>query len=160
MPGSRNVAAFALRHAKVIVFAAVVLAVLGLHSYRTAPESIFPRMTFSRIDVVAEAGDLPPDRVRVAVARPLETAFQTLSSVTRVRANSTQGSAEIIVDFDPSTDARVDLEAVNQAIATVRGAIPSAKSINAVVVNPNAEPVVSYGLTSSVLSQTALQQFV
>ncbi len=160
MPSSRSVASIALRHAKVIVFAAIVLAVLGLHAYTVAPQSIFPRMSFSRIDVVAEAGDLPPDRVRVAVTRPLEMAFQTLPSVLRVRATSTQGSAEIVIDFDPHTDPRVDLEAVNQAIATVRSAIPAAKNVNGVVVNPNAEPVVSYGLTSSVLSQTALQQFV
>jgi CzcA family heavy metal efflux pump len=155
-----TVAAFALRHAKVIMFAALALAVLGLHSYLVAPASIFPQMTFSRIDVVADAGDLPPERVRVAVTRPLETAFQTLPSAIRVRATSTQGSAEIVVDFDPHTDPRVDLQSVEQAIGALRGDIPAAKNISAVIVNPNAEPVVSYGLTSQVLSQTALRQFV
>ncbi|HEV3087899.1 MAG TPA: efflux RND transporter permease subunit, partial [Candidatus Elarobacter sp.] len=155
-----TVAGFALRHAKVIVFAALALAALGVRSYLVAPASIFPQMTFSRIDVVADAGDLPPERVRVAVTRPLETAFQTLPSATRVRATSTQGSAEIVVDFDPHTDPRVDLQAVEQAISALRGEIPAARNIDAVIVNPNAEPVVSYGLTSRVLSQTALRQFV
>jgi CzcA family heavy metal efflux pump len=159
--GSRwSPAAFALRHAKVIVFAAVVLAVLGVRSYLVAPESIFPQMSFSRVDVVADAGDLPPDRVRIAVTHPLELALQTLPSVQRVRATSTQGSAEILIDFDPKTDPRVDLEAANQAIAQIRGDLGAARSIDAVVVSPNAEPVVSYGLTSSVLSQSALRQFV
>jgi CzcA family heavy metal efflux pump len=155
-----TVAGFALRHAKVIVFAALALAALGVRSYLVAPAGIFPQMSFSRIDVVADAGDLPPERVRVAVTRPLETAFQTLPSATRVRATSTQGSAEIVVDFDPHTDPRADLQAVEQAISALRGDIPAARSIDAVVVNPNAEPVVSYGLTSKVLSQTALRQFV
>ncbi|HEX3462760.1 MAG TPA: efflux RND transporter permease subunit [Candidatus Elarobacter sp.] len=158
--GNWSPAELALRHAKVIVFAAVVLAVLGVRAYLVAPESIFPRMSFSRVDVVADAGDLPPDRVRVAVTHPLELALQTLPSVQRVRATSTQGSAEILIDFDPKTDPRVDLEGVNQAIAQVRADITAAHSIDAVVVSPNAEPVVSYGLTSSVLSQAALRQFV
>jgi len=142
------------------VFAAVVLAVLGVRSYLVAPESIFPRMSFSRVDVVADAGDLPPDRVRIAVTHPLELALQTLPSVQRLRATSTQGSAELLIDFDPKTDPRIDLEAVNQAIAQIRGDLGAARSIDAVVVSPNAEPVVSYGLTSSVLSQSALRQFV
>ena len=155
-----SLAAFALRHAKVIVFAAVVLAVLGVRSYLIAPESIFPAMSFSRVDVVADAGDLPPDRVRVAVTRPLELALQTLPSVRRLRATSTQGSAEIVIDFDPKTDPRADLQAADQAIAALRNSVTAARSIDAVVVSPNAEPVVSYGLTSSVLSQAALRQFV
>jgi multidrug efflux pump subunit AcrB len=158
--GRKTPAAFALRHAKVIAFGAVVLAALGVWSYLVVPESIFPLMSFSRVDVVANAGDLPPDRVRIAVTRPLEAALQVLPSVRRVRATSTQGSAEVLIDFDPRTDPRVDLEAVNQAIATVRSTIPAAKSVDAVVVSPNAEPVVSYGLTSNVLSQAALRQFV
>ncbi len=157
---NRSLASFALRYGKVIVFVAVVLALLGVRSYLIAPASIFPRMTFSRVDIVADAGDLPPDRVRIAVTRPLETALQTLPSVQRVRATSTQGSADVLIDFDPHTDPRVDLEAVDQAISSVRGSIPDAKNISAVIVNPNAEPVVSFGLTSSVLSQAALKQFV
>ncbi|BDE07541.1 hypothetical protein WPS_28170 [Vulcanimicrobium alpinum] len=160
MPSTRSLPSFALRNAKVTVFVALVLAALGVYSYLIAPESIFPQMSFSRVDVVADAGDLPPDRVRIAVTRPLETAFQTLPSVQRVRATSTQGSAELLIDFDPHTDPRVDLEAVNQAMASVRGTIAAAKTIDGVIVNPNAEPVVSYGLTSTVLSQTALKQFV
>ncbi|MDB5070865.1 MAG: Cobalt-zinc-cadmium resistance protein CzcA [Candidatus Eremiobacteraeota bacterium] len=155
-----SLAAFALRHAKVIVFAAVVLAVLGVRSYLVAPESIFPAMSFSRVDVVADAGDLPPDRVRIAITRPLELALQTLPSVQRVRATSTQGSAEIVIDFDPKTDPRAGLQAADQAIAALRGTLTAARTIDAVVVSPNAEPVVSYGLTSSVLSQSALKQFV
>src|SRR4030088_2849483 len=106
-------------------------------------------MSFSRVDVVADAGDLPPDRVRIAITRPLELALQTLPSVQRVRATSTQGSAEIVVDFDPKTDPRADLQAADQAIATLRGTLTAARTIDAVVVSPNAEPVVSYGLTSS-----------
>jgi CzcA family heavy metal efflux pump len=155
-----TIAAFALRHAKVIVFGTVILAALGIRSYLVAPESIFPQMSFARVDVVADAGDLPPERVRIAVTRPLEIALQTLPSVKRVRATSAQGSADIVIDFDPKTDPRIDLQVVDEAIAATRSALPDARNVDAVIVAPNAEPVVSYGLTSRVLSQTALRQFV
>ena len=155
-----NVARLLLGRSKVVVFVVLVLAAFGVHAYFVASQSIFPAMSFARIDVVADAGNLTPERVRVAVTRPLETAFGTLPSATRVRANSTQGSAEILVDFDTKTNPRVDLQYVQSAIAAIAPSIPAAKSIQAVIVNPNAEPVVSYGLVSSVLSQAALNQFI
>jgi CzcA family heavy metal efflux pump len=153
-----NLARFALRNDKVIGFAVVVLAVLGLRAYLVAPQSIFPTMSFSRIDVVADVGDLPPDQVRVAVTRPLEGALQTLPSVTHVVATSSQGSAELFVTFADATDPQVDLNVVNQAVAQVRSSLPAARSIVAVVVNPNREPVLSYALTSPDLSQAVLRE--
>jgi CzcA family heavy metal efflux pump len=149
-----------LGRSKVVLFIVLVLAAFGVHSYLVAPQSIFPAMSFARIDVVAEAGDLTPERVRIAVTRPLETEFGTLPSAIRVRSTSTQGSAEMVVDFDPRTDARVDLQYVQAAIASLGPSVPAAKRIEAVIVNPNAEPVLSYGLTSRVLSQAALRTFV
>jgi multidrug efflux pump subunit AcrB len=139
------------------VFAILVLALLGVRAYLVTPQSIFPTMSFSRIDVVAEAGDLPPDQVRVVVTRPLEEAFQALPSVTSVSSTSSQGSAELVVAFDSKTDPRVDLEYVDQAIGQARGGIAAAKNVTAVVVNPNSEPVLSYALTSPTLSQAVLR---
>ncbi|MDP9104802.1 MAG: efflux RND transporter permease subunit [Candidatus Eremiobacteraeota bacterium] len=139
------------------MFAVAVLALLGVRAYLTTPQSIFPTMSFSRIDVVAEAGDLPPDQVRIAVTRPLEQALQSLPSVTSVNSNSSQGSAELIVAFDSKTDPRADLQYVNQAIGEMRASIPAAKNVVAVVVNPNSEPVVSYALTSPTLSQAVVR---
>lgn len=153
-----DVARFSLRHGKAIVFIVFVFAALGVRSYLVAPASIFPTMTFSRIDVVAEAGESPPDQVRIAIARPLEQAFQTLPSVLSVRSNATQGSAELIVEFDPRTDPQADLGYVNQAIGRVRLTLPAGTDVVAVTSNPNSEPVLSFALTSSVLSPTLLDE--
>ena len=155
-----NVAQFSLRHGKAIVFVVFLFAALGVRSYFVAPASIFPNMTFSRIDVVAEAGESPPDQVRVAIARPLEQAFQTIPSVISVRSNATQGSAELIVEFDPKTDPQADLEYVNQAIARLRSSLPAGTDVVAVTVSPNSEPVLSFALTSTVLSPTLLNELV
>ena len=115
-----NLAAFGLRFEKVIVFLVAALAIFGVAAYTQIPASIFPTMSFSRIDVVADAGNLPPDQVRVAVTLPLERALSGLPSVTRVFATSSQGNAEIIVEFDPKTTVQGDLTYVDQAIAQAR----------------------------------------
>jgi len=132
---------------------------LGVYVYANTPQSIFPDMSFSRVDVVADAGQLPPEQVRVAVTLPLERAMQTLRSVTRVQATSTQGSSELLVSFDPKTDPRVDLENVNQALNQTRGELPAGVDPQAIIVNPNSEPVLSYGLISTTLSGALLREF-
>lgn len=140
------------------MFLVAVLAILGVRAYLVTPQSIFPTMSFSRIDVVADVGDLPPEQVRVGVTRPLEQAFQTLPSVTGVLATSSQGTAELFVNFAASTDPRTDQQEVDQAISQTRAAIPSAKNVVAVIVNPNSEPVLSFALTSNDLSQAILRE--
>jgi len=153
-----KIARFALSNDKVIVFLVAVLALLGVRSYIVTPQSIFPTMSFSRIDVVADVGDLPPDQVRVGVTRPLEGALQSLPAVTDVLATSSQGTAELFVTFDPSTDPRADQQLVEGAISQLRPSIPSAKNVVAVIVNPNSEPILSFALTSPQLSQAILRQ--
>ncbi|MDQ2817074.1 MAG: efflux RND transporter permease subunit [Candidatus Eremiobacteraeota bacterium] len=154
-----DVGRFAQRHDKVLLFAVAALAGLGVYAYVNTPQSIFPTMSFSRIDVVADAGQLPPDQTRVAVTQPLERVFQTLPNVIEVRSTSSQGSSEIVIGFDPKTDPRIDLEYTDQALGQMRSTLPAGVSVSAVIVNPNSEPVLSYALTSTTLSQAVLREF-
>ncbi|MDQ6781491.1 MAG: efflux RND transporter permease subunit [Candidatus Eremiobacteraeota bacterium] len=149
---------FAQRHDKVLLFVVAVLAVLGIYAYTTTPQSIFPTMSFSKVDVVADAGQLPPEQVRIAVAQPLERSLQTLPNVLQVTATSAQGSAEVVVTFDPKTDPQADLNWVNQALAQTRAQLPPGVDPQANIVNPNQEPVLSYAITSSTLSSALLRE--
>src|SRR5438105_6387908 len=119
-----DVAKFALRHDKALLFAVLVLTALGVRAYIKTPESIFPNMTFSRVEVVADAGELPPDQVHTAVALPLEQLMQTLPAVVRVRSASSQGSADLFIDFQPDTSPRADSDYVNQALSQARPSLP------------------------------------
>ncbi len=154
-----GLATFGLRHQKTLLFVVVVLTALGVWAYVATPAAIFPNMSFARIDVVVDAGDLPPERVRLSVAQPLERAFLGLPAVTRVTATSAQGNVELLVDFDPSSDARFDLQYVDQAIAQVRGALPSDVATNASIVTPTSEVVLAYALGSDAISTTVLREF-
>ena len=153
-----DVAKFALRHDKALLFAVLVLAALGIRAYAQTAESIFPNMSFSRVEVVADAGDLPPDQVHTAVALPLEQALQTLPAVIRVRSSSTQGSADLLVDFEPNTSPRADFDYVNQVLGQIRSSLPSGVDPVAFIINPNNEPIVSYALTSTSMSPALLRE--
>ena len=153
-----QISSLGLRHRKTIAFLVAALTALGVWAYASTPASIFPNMSFSRIDVVADVGNLPPDQVRTEVSAPLERAFLGLPSVTRVQATSSQGSAEFIVTFTPNTDVRFDLQYVNQAVSQTRGDLPAGTNVDAVIINPNQEPVINYALVAPALSQTVLRE--
>ena len=154
-----KLARFSMSNARAIAVLTVALAAAGVWAYLRTPASIFPEMRFSRVDVVADAGDLPPEQVRAAVTLPLERAFLRLPAMQRVSATSSQGSSELAVTFDPSTPSVTDLQYVNAAIAQARSALPADTAVQAYVVTPQTEPVLSYGLTSPALSQTLVREY-
>src|ERR1700722_3642303 len=154
-----GLATFGLRHQKTLLFVVVVLTAVAVWAYAAPPASIFPNMSFARIDVVVDASDLPPERVRLGVAQPLERAFLGLPAVTRVTATSAQGNVELLVDFESSSDARFDLQYVDQAIAQARAALPSDVSTNSSIVTPTSEVVLAYAFQSNSMSTTVLREF-
>ena len=154
-----SLSGFSLRHERAIAFLTAVLTAAGAWAYLRTPASIFPEMHFSRIDVVADAGNLPPEQVRVAVTMPLERAFLGLPSVSRVLATSSQGSSELVAEFDPKTEAVTDLQYVNSAIEQARVSLPANTAVQANIVTPQTEPVLSYALTSTTLSQTLMREY-
>jgi CzcA family heavy metal efflux pump len=153
-----SIADFGFRHSKAIAFVTALLTALGVWAYTTTPASIFPNMSFARVDVVVDSGDLPPDQVRLQIAEPLTRAFLGLPAVTRVLASSAQGNAELLVDFSTDTDPRFDLQYVNQAIAQQRATLPAAADPQAMIVTPTSEVVIGYALTSRNVSQTVLRE--
>jgi CzcA family heavy metal efflux pump len=144
---------------KPLLFLVAALAALGVWAYLTAPESIFPQISLSRIEVFATAGDLPPEEMRAQVTHPLEAALQSLS-VREVRTLSNQGAVEIELDFDSDTDPRVDLQNVEAVIAATRPSLRAVTNIVAVIQHPNMEPAVQYGITATSITQGQLRHLV
>lgn len=148
-----------LRNARAIAFLTIALVFAGVWAYVHTPAAIFPDMRFSRIDVVVDAGDLPPEQMRVAVTLPLERAFAALPSLQRTLATSSQGSSELVLAFDPRTDPTTGLQYVNAALSQARNELPADAAVQTNIVNPQTEPVLSYALTSTLLSQTLVREY-
>ena len=129
------------RARKPLLFLVAALAALGVWAYLAAPQSIFPQISLSRVEVFASAGDLPPEEVRSQVTHPLEAALQSLS-IHEIRTLSNQGAAELELDFDSRTDPRVNLQNVEGIIASIRPTLPAVTNIVTVIQHPNMEPAV------------------
>jgi len=155
----KSMARFALEviRPKLVLFVVAILAALGVRAYLNASQSVFPALSLSRVEVFAQADDLPPERVRASLARPLEAALESLPGLRATRSFATEGALEIELDFDPASDTQRDLQLADAAIAAVRPSIPALRSVVTLVEGPNMEPVVSYAFDGSHEDQAHVQ---
>jgi multidrug efflux pump subunit AcrB len=146
-----NLARFTDRHHKATYLVVALLCVAGLYSVFQLPSSIYPEVEFPRIIIVAEGGQLEPRNMVTAVARPLENAVSELQGlqIARVTTRAVRGSAEVSVQFAPSTDMQLALQLVQAKVAEVQPELPPGLDITAERLTPSVFPIVSYNVTGA-----------
>jgi CzcA family heavy metal efflux pump len=151
-----NLGAWATRQLKPIAFLTLLLCFLGAVAYTTFPVSILPDVTFPRVVVIAEAGDLPTKTVEASITRVLEEAISTVPNVARLRSKTQRGSTEISVDFGWGTDIVQAEQLVNAKVNGARGRLPLDVVTEVERMNPTVFPVIGVSLQSKSLSQAEL----
>lgn len=138
----------------------VIFCIWGLVAVRQLPQQVFPTLTFSRVLVVAENGDLAPSLVQSSITKPLEEQLASAPGVKLVTANSTQGAAAISVTFDPNVaDANLALQRVSAIVAATQGSLPRDTHVSAQRIDASLFPVLGYGIVSKQRDQMALREF-
>ncbi len=151
-----ELARFATRHIKAILFVTVALCAIGAWMVTSFPVSILPDVTFPRIVMTAEAGDRPARMLAVSVTRPIEQAVSVIPGVHRVRSKTQRGATEINIDFDWGTDMIAAEQLVNARVNEVRNQLPPETQITVERMNPTVFPILGLSLQSSSLSQSDL----
>src|SRR4051812_8859236 len=93
-------ARWAQRHARSIVFLLLVLAVAGAATSFRLPVSLFPQVSFPRVQVTVDSGARPVERMAAEVTYPLEESLRAIPGVRQIRSTTSRGSAQINLDFD------------------------------------------------------------
>jgi multidrug efflux pump subunit AcrB len=150
----------ALGRPKLTLFLVALATLLGAGAFFGAAQSIFPPIQLSRVEVFIEGADLPPERMRAAASEPIESALQTMPGLHATRAFTTQGAAEIELDFDSNTNAEQNRQRVEMALNALQPSLPFVRKITTIVEHPNMEPVVSYAFTADSLSQAQLEHLI
>jgi HAE1 family hydrophobic/amphiphilic exporter-1 len=134
--------------------------VFGMMAYRLLPVSNLPNVDFPTITVSANLPGASPETMASAVATPLEKQFSTIAGVDQMTSSSSLGSTSITLQF--TLDRNIDAAAqdVQAAISkTLRqlptGIVPPSYQ----KVNPAAQPIVYYAMTSSTLSLPELDEY-
>lgn len=155
-----NFASFGLHHRRAVILTTVILSVAGVLAYVNLPKAIFPNMAYSSVEITVSSGDTPAQQMDLQFSRPLQAAFAVVPGIRKVQATSSQGSVDIVANFDEKTSANRDLQYITQAITSLTGSLPANAQIGAKIVALNYEPVVSYALRAPDVSRTVLAEEV
>ena len=135
-------------HRRSILFALGLFAIAGFFEIYNTPVSLFPQVTFPRVVVNLNAGDMPAERMAVQVTWPVEEAVRAVPGVLSVRSATSRGSADIAINFKWGTDMVSAMLQVASAINQIRSTLPAALSFGVRRMDPTVFPVLGYSLSS------------
>jgi CzcA family heavy metal efflux pump len=143
-------------HRRSLLFLCLVLALGGVAAAFGLPVSLFPDVSFPRVQVTLDAGDRPADQMVLQVTTPLEEAIRRVRGVRDVRSTTSRGSAEIAVTFDWGADMSRAFLDVNAAAGQVLPELPTGTTLSTRRMDPTVFPVLAYSLRSKTLSPVQL----
>ncbi len=142
---------------KPILFIGLLLLMAGIFAYTRMPTNLFPEVLFPRITVIADAGQVPIDRMMITVTKPLESAVKKVKGVTIVKSNTSRGATTIDIYFEWGLDIYDLKTQLEGRINEIKNFLPQGVNITAEAMNQSVFPVFGLTLESKVHSQVALR---
>ena len=142
-----SLARSALVHSRAVLLATALLAVAGAIALPLLPSSIYPRLAFPRVVVLAHSGTLPPRTMTLTVVRPVEQAIMEVPGIRRVRSKTFRGATEISALFEDSTDMSAAVQQVQSRVAEIRSSLPEDLDLSVERVTLSEFPILSFNLT-------------
>ncbi|WP_263262278.1 efflux RND transporter permease subunit [Pseudomonas sp. RIT-PI-S] len=133
------------------VLLTLAMLLLGALGYSLLPVAPLPQVDFPTVMVEASLSGASPETMAATVATPLERTLGQIAGVTEMTSTSSQGSTNIVLQFDLDRDINGAARDVQAAINAARSLLPSAmKSLPTYrKANPADGPVVMLALTSA-----------
>src|SRR5436305_13997342 len=150
---------FAIERPIITVVTMIALVVFGLASLARLDTDEFPDIDQPIVFIGIAYPGASPDVVEREVVYRLEDKISGISGVDKLNSTSTDGFAQIIIQFVFSKDVNQATQDVRDAISAVRGQLPG-EILEPIIqrFDPNTLPIVSLALTSTVLTPPELTQ--
>lgn len=142
---------------KPILFVGILLLLAGVYSYTRMPTNLFPEVLFPRITIIADAGQLPVDRMMTIVTKPVESAVKRVKGVTVVKSSTSRGTCTIDVFSDwgiNTDDQKIQIES---RINEIKNFLPPGVNFSIEAMNQSLFPVYGFTLENPGQSQIALK---
>lgn len=135
------------------VFASMVilaLVVFGATSYYFMGVDLFPDVDFPIVAVSVRYEGADPETVETEVTDLLEEAINTISGVKTLRSESSEGFAQLFVEFELEENIDVVSQDVRDKVAAIRGDLP--RDIDPPIIekfDPDSAPIMSIVLSGT-----------
>ncbi len=142
-----------------LVMAGILL--FGLVGFRQLPVSDLPSVDYPTVQVSASLPGASPGTMASAVATPLEKQFSTIAGVDSMSSISSQGSAQITIQFSLSRDIDGAAQDVQAAIAKAARQLPPNMPTPPTYskVNPADQPIVFLAMSSPTLPMSDVDNY-
>ncbi len=93
-----------LRNRIMVIVCVVILLTVGIWSAMQLSVDVYPNLNAPVVTVIAENHGMAPEEIETLITFPLETTFNSLPYVTRVRSSSMLSISLILIEFEYGTD--------------------------------------------------------
>lgn len=115
-----KLAEVSIRRPVFAIMMSLALITLGLFSYRTLGVDLMPRTEAPTASVRVNLPGASPEETETAITKPLEEAINTISGIDELRANASQGFANINITFKLEKPMDEAVQDVRDKVAQVR----------------------------------------
>lgn len=116
---------FVLNQRGLVVFIAIVIAVLGVYSYINLPIDAFPDVTNNQVEIVSHADGLSAIEIERDVTYPVEMAMRGLPGVEQLRSVTKFGLSIVTIIFKDNVDIYFARQLVFERLAEAREKVPA-----------------------------------
>jgi multidrug efflux pump len=146
--------------ATALLMVAILLA--GIVAYRELPLSALPEVDYPTIQVVTLYPGASPDVVTSSITAPLERQFGQMPGLKQMSSTSSGGASVITLQFDLAIDLDSAEQEVQASINAGSNLLPSDLPSPPIYskVNPADAPILTFGITSTTMKLTQVQNLV
>ena len=126
------------------------LVVFGVASYSVMGINLFPDVDFPVVTVTVPFEGADPETVETEVTDRIEEAVNTISGIKTLRSESTEGFAQVFIEFYLDEDIDVASQEVRDKVASIRGDLP--RDIDPPIIekfDPDSAPILAIVLSGT-----------
>src|SRR4030095_8599243 len=151
----------AIKRPVLTIVAMMMLVVFGIVAMMMLDTDEYPEIDAPVVVVAIPYPGASPDVVEREVIDPIEEAISGISGIDRMRSNSLDSFANIIVEFDFSKDPRLATQEIRDKISEIRNDLPVEMEEPILTqFDPADRPILSLALTSPGLTGAELTRIV
>lgn len=114
----------AVRRPVLTTMAFAALVVFGLIAYRTLGMALYPDVDMPIVTVSVVYEGASPKTVETEVTEVLEESLSTISGIKSMRSETSEGVAQVFLEFELERDVDIAAQDVRDKIAAIRGELP------------------------------------